>query len=312
MASISAQPAPRIRRSWRRGKSRDEVIFDILNAILLSAAFLLVLYPLYFVVIASISNPDRIWAGEVWLYPRDVTLDGYRRIFRDPAIWIGFRNSAVYAVLGTAISVSLILTAGYALSRKELPGRNIITVLFIATMFFDGGIIPRYLVVRDLNMLNTVWAVVLPGAVGVWNLIIARTFFQSTIPPEMREAASIDGASEFQYFLRVVIPLSAPLIAVMVLTHVVGNWNAFFDALIYLTDEDKYPLQLVLRNILTQGDVAAQAAMLTDVESYAAQQRVGEMIKYGMIVIASAPLLILYPFLQRYFERGLMVGAIKG
>ena len=179
-------------------------------------------------------------------------------------------------------------------------------------MFFDGGIIPRYLVVRQLNMYNTIWAVVVPGAIGVWNLIIARTFFQSTIPPEMREAAFIDGASEFQYFRKVVLPLSAPLVAVMVLTHVVGNWNAFFDALIYLTDEDKYPLQLVLRNILTQGDIAAQAAMLTDVESYAAQQRVGEMIKYGMIVIASAPLLILYPFLQRYFERGLMVGAIKG
>ena len=312
MASINVQRVSRGRASWRKGKSRDEIIFDIVNVILLSTAFLLVLYPLYFVVIASLSNPDRIWSGEVWLIPRDITIDGYRRIFRDPAIWIGFRNSALYTVVGTAISVSLILTAGYALSRKELPGRNLITIIFIITMFFDGGIIPRYLVVRDLHMLNTMWAVVLPGAVGVWNLIIARTFFQSTIPPEMREAASIDGANEFQYFLRVVIPLSAPLVAVMVLTHVVGNWNAFFDALIHLTDEDKYPLQLVLRNILTQGNVAAQAAMLTDVASYAAQQRVGEIIKYGMIVIASAPLLILYPFLQRYFERGLMVGAIKG
>jgi putative aldouronate transport system permease protein len=166
--------------------------------------------------------------------------------------------------------------------------------------------------VRDLHLLNTVWAVVLPGAVGVWNLIIARTFFQTTIPDELREAAFIDGASNFQFFWKIALPLALPLIAVMVLIHVVGNWNAFFDALIYLTDETLYPLQLVLRNIVTQSNLSAQSAMLTDIESYAAQQRVAELIKYGMIVIASAPLLIFYPFVQKYFVKGLTIGAIKG
>jgi putative aldouronate transport system permease protein len=299
-------------RSWRAGKSRDDRIFDIVNIAILSGALLLVLYPLYIVVIASISSPDRIYAGEVWLYPRDITLEGYQRIFRDPSIWLGFRNSALYAILGTAISVALILTGGYALSRKDLYGRNVLTIFFVATLFFDGGLIPRYLLVRDLHMLNTVWAVVLPGAVGVWNLIIARTFFETTIPDELREAAFIDGATNLQFFWKIVLPLSLPLIAVMVLIHVVGNWNAFFDALIYLTDENLYPLQLILRNIVTQSNVAAQSSMLTDIGSYAAQQRVAELIKYGMIVVASAPLLIFYPFLQKYFVKGLTIGAIKG
>jgi putative aldouronate transport system permease protein len=183
---------------------------------------------------------------------------------------------------------------------------------FVFTMFFDGGLIPRYLIVRDLGMLNTVWAMVLPNAVGVWNLIIARTFFQLTIPDELHEAASIDGASNIQFFLRVVLPLSTPIIAVMVLIHAVGNWNAFFDALIFITNEDMYPLQLVLRNILTQSDVTANAAMLSGVTSYADQQRVTELIKFGMIIVASLPLIILYPFLQRYFVKGMMIGAIKG
>lgn len=299
-------------RSWRAGKSFDDRAFDIINVAMLSAALLLVLYPLYFIVIASFSSPDRIYAGEVWLLPKDATLEGYARIFRDPSIWIGFRNSAIYAVLGTLISVALILTGGYALSRNDLYGRNVFTLFFVATMFFDGGLIPRYLLVRDLHLLNTVWAVVLPGAVGVWNLIIARTFFQTTIPDELREAAFIDGASNFQFFWKIALPLALPLIAVMVLIHVVGNWNAFFDALIYLTDETLYPLQLVLRNIVTQSNLSAQSAMLTDIESYAAQQRVAELIKYGMIVIASAPLLIFYPFVQKYFVKGLTIGAIKG
>lgn len=293
-------------------KSYDDFIFDVVNFLILSISLLVVLYPLYFIVIASISNPDKIYAGEVWLLPKGITLDGYRRIFSDPMIWIGYRNSILYSVLGTAISVSLILTTGYALSRKDLVGRNFFMVLFVTTMFFDGGIIPRYLIVRDLGWLNRIWAVIIPGAVGVWNLIITRTFFQITIPEELREAAFIDGSSNFNFFFKVVLPLSAPIIAVMVLTHIVGNWNAFFDALIYLTSEKLYPLQLVLRNILTQSDVTAQANMLTDIQSYAAQQRVAEMIKYGMIVVASAPMLVLYPFLQKYFVKGMLIGAIKG
>jgi putative aldouronate transport system permease protein len=286
--------------------------FNIISFIILTFTLIVVFYPLYFLVIASFSNPNAIYSGEVWLVPKDTTFEGYKRIFADPSILIGYRNSAIYTAVGTFISVALILTAGYALSRKDLVGRNFFMLFFVITMFFDGGLIPRYLIVRDLGMLNTIWAMVLPNAVGVWNLIIARTFFQITIPDELREAASIDGASNIQFFVRVVLPLSTPIIAVMVLVHAVGNWNSFFDALIYLTKEDMYPLQLVLRNILTQSDVTANAAMLSGVTSYADQQRVTELIKYGMIIVASVPLLLLYPFLQRYFVKGMMIGAIKG
>ncbi|HRL13829.1 MAG TPA: carbohydrate ABC transporter permease [Aggregatilineales bacterium] len=286
--------------------------FNVFSFIMLTFTLIIVAYPLYFMVIASVSSPDAIYSGQVWLYPKDVTFEGYERIFADNSILTGYRNSAIYTALGTFISVSLILTAGYALSRKDLVGRNVFMFFFVLTMFFDGGIIPRYLLVRDLGMFNTVWAMVLPNAVGVWNLIIARTFFQITIPDELREAAFIDGASNIQFFLRVVLPLSTPIIAVMVLIHAVGNWNSFFDALIFITREDMYPLQLVLRNILTQSDVTANAAMLSGVTSYADQQRVTELIKYGMIIVASIPLIILYPFLQRYFVKGMMIGAIKG
>jgi putative aldouronate transport system permease protein len=248
----------------------------------------------------------------VWLLPQGLTFEGFQRIFADASILTGYRNSAIYTAVGTLISVTLTLMAGYALSRKDLVGRNVIMFFFVLTMFFDGGLIPRYLLVRDLGFFNTIWAMVLPNAVGVWNLIITRTFFQITIPDELREAASIDGASNVRFFLRVVLPLSGPIIAVMVLIHAVGNWNSFFDALIFITREDMYPLQLVLRNILTQSEVTANAAMLTGVTSYADQQRVTELIKYGMIIVASAPMVVLYPFLQRYFVKGMMIGAIKG
>jgi putative aldouronate transport system permease protein len=286
--------------------------FNIFSFLLLTFVLIVVFYPLYFLVIASISSPDAVYSGSVWLLPKNITFEGYERIFADPSIMIGYRNSAIYTVLGTIISVSLTLTAGYALSRKDLVGRNVFMVFFVITMFFDGGLIPRYLIVRDLGMFNTIWAMVLPNAVGVFNLIIARTFFQITIPDELREAASIDGASNLKFFLQVVLPLSTPIVAVMVLIHAVGNWNSFFDALIFITNEDMYPLQLVLRNILTQSDVTANAAMLTGVTSYADQQRVTELIKYGMIIVASIPLIVLYPFLQRYFVKGMMIGAIKG
>jgi putative aldouronate transport system permease protein len=294
-----------------RRRSKEDLIFDIANVVMLTGAFVLVLYPLYFIVIASISNPDKIYAGEVTLLPQGITFDGYQRIFKSDMIWRGYANSILYAGLSTLISVTLILTSAYALSRKDLAGRNIFMAFFIFTMFFGGGLIPTYLVVKQLGMLNTIWAMVLPGAVGVWNIIIARTFFQLTIPDQLREAAFIDGASNFRFFMQFVLPLSKPLIAVMVLIHIVGNWNSFFDALIYLTDEKMYPLQLVLRNILIQSDVATTQSMITDIQSYAAQQRVAELLKYGVIIVSTAPLLIIYPFLQKYFVHGTLIGAIK-
>lgn len=291
-------------------KSRGDIIFDVVNNGLLTLIMLAVLLPLYFVLIASFSDPNLIYAGEVWLYPKGFTLDGYERIFNDSSIWLGYLNSILYAGVGTFIGVAVTVLAAYPLARKNLAGKSFIMWFLLLTMFFSGGLIPTYLLIKDLHMLNTIWALVVPGAGAVFNVIIVRTFFQSSIPDEMWEAASIDGCSNTRYFWSIVLPLSKPIIAVMVLYHVVGFWNGFFDALIYLNDGDKYPLQLVLRNILVQNQVSA--GMMIDVESYAAKMRVTELIKYGVIIVSSLPLLILYPFLQKYFVKGVLIGSIKG
>lgn len=295
---------------WAKRKSKVDVLFDVINYSLLTVGMLLILYPLYFVLIASVSDPNQIYSGDVWLYPEGFTLDGYKRIFNDSAIWIGYGNSLLYASVGTAFSVILILLAAYPLSRKDLIGRNVFMWFFMLTMFFGGGLIPTYLLIKDLGMLNSIWAMVVPGAAGVFNIIIVRTFFESSIPDEMREAAFIDGSSNTKFFLSMVLPLSKPIIAVMVLYHVVGFWNGFFDALIYLSDQAKYPLQLVLRNILVQNQV--NSSMMVDIASYSAKLRATELIKYGVIIVASLPLLVLYPFLQKYFVKGAMIGSIKG
>ncbi|GAF11381.1 ABC transporter, permease protein [Bacillus sp. JCM 19046] len=291
-------------------RTKGDKAFDAVNLFFLTLGCLIVLYPLYFIVIASISDPNRIFAGDVLFLPKGVTLDGYGRIFSDPGIWNGFKNTFIYSSLGTAISVTLTVTAGYALSRKDLAGRHLIMAFLLITLFFHGGMIPTYLVVRDLGMVNTIWAMVIPNAVGLWNVIICRTFFQTSIPKDMLEAAQIDGCNDFRFFSKIVVPLSKPIIAVMVLFHVVTHWNSFFDALIYLNNDSLYPLQLILRNLLIQSEVSSQ--MIGDVESSQAQLAVAEQIKYGVIIVSSIPLLILYPFLQKYFVKGVMIGSIKG
>ena len=297
-------------RPRRARLDTSDVIFNVIIGALITSIILIIVYPLYFIVIASFSEPSAILNGEVFLLPKGITFEGYERIFSDPGILRGFGNSLLYTTIATTISVSLILTGGYALSRPDLYGRKFFTMLFVITMFFDGGLVARYLVVKDLGMLNTMWAVVLPGAIGVWNLIIARSFFENNIPSELREAAQLDGSDDFRFFFQVVLPLSKPLIALMIMIHFVANWNAFFDALIYLDDESKYPLQLVLRNILIQSEVTS-AGGTGAIDSYAAAQRLGELMKYGMIVISSAPLLIALPFMQKYFTKGAMLGAVK-
>ena len=290
-------------------RTNADKAFDTLDYILLTIAFLLVAYPLYFVVIASVSDPIAVYEGRVILYPIKPTLEGYRRILSYTSLFTGYKNTLVYTLVGTAINVTLTITAGYALSRKELVGRNVMMMGVMITMIVSGGMIPNYLLVRSLRLYNTMWALILPGAVSTWNLIVARTFFQQTIPDELREAADLDGCSDTAFFLRVVLPLSASIIAVMVLFYAVSHWNSYFNALIYLSSTSKYPLQLVLRNILI---VNTLDDMVNDVATQAAQQRMGDLIKYGMIIISSLPLLVLYPFLQKYFVQGVMIGAIKG
>ena len=290
-------------------RTRADRAFDLMDYIFLTIAFLLVAYPLYFVVIASVSDPIAVYEGRVILYPIKPTLEGYRRILSYSTLFTGYKNTLLYTLVGTSINVVLTITAGYALSRKELVGRNVMMMGVMITMIISGGMIPNYLLVRSLRLYNTMWALILPGAVSTWNLIVTRTFFQQTIPDELREAADLDGCSDTAFFLRVVLPLSSSIIAVMVLFYAVSHWNSYYNALIYLSSTSKYPLQLVLRNILI---VNTMDDMVNDVATQAAQQRMGDLIKYGMIIVSSLPLLILYPFLQKYFVKGVMIGAIKG
>lgn len=307
----STGPARRNHPAGRFWERVADPLYAAFVVILLGTAVIAIIYPLYFVVIASISDPNQIYEGNVWLWPKGITFEGYARIFSTSTVIRGFANSLLYTVVGTTISVCSILGAGYALSRKTLPFRRTIMAAFIVTMFFDGGMIARYLVVRDLGMLNTMWAVVLPGAIGVTNLVIARTFFSTTIPEELHEAAELDGSSELRYFFQIVLPLSKALIMLLVVTHAVAYWNQFFDAMIYLNDETKYPLQLVLRNILIQSDVSGSGLSATGMDSYAESQRIAELMKYGMIVVSTFPLLAALPFTQKYFAQGAMIGAVK-
>lgn len=293
-------------------ETRTDRIFNICNKIFLFIVLVIVLYPLIYIVSASISDPAAVNQGRMWLYPIGVTLEGYVRVFQNSDIWMGYRNTVFYTLLGVTINLLLTLPAGYALSRPDFVGRNIFTWLIVFTLFFSGGLIPTYLLVRDLGLLNTVWAMVLPNAVAAFNIIICRTFFQVTIPRELQDAAEIDGCSITAFFLRIVLPLSKPLIAVMALFYGVGHWNAYFNALIYLSDRDLYPLQLILREILVVNEMSTEMLSTSTAQAQAEQARIAEIIKYAVMIVAALPVIVIYPFLQRYFVKGVLIGSIKG
>ncbi|MGN7360282.1 carbohydrate ABC transporter permease [Paenibacillus sp. SAF-054] len=293
-----------------KARSRSDLWFDIVNYGILTVVLLLVLYPLYFVVIASFSNPTLVNSGQITLIPKGINFEGYIRIFQDNMIITGYGNSILYTVLGTLISVAVTVPAAYALSRRELRGRNLVMYLVVFTMFFSGGLIPTFILIKDLGMYNTFWSLLLPVAVVPWNLIIARTFFQTSIPDELRESAQLDGCNEVRFFIRIALPLSSALLAIMVLFYAVGYWNTYFSAMIYLKDEALYPLQLVLRNILLANNISPE--MMENVEQASKQLEVAALIQYGVIIVAAFPLLILYPFLQRFFVKGALIGSIKG
>ncbi len=291
-------------------RSRSDVIFDTIVLIIMIIVMLMCVYPLYFVLIASFSDPNYVLTGQVILFPKGITLSGYEKILGEEDIWIGYKNTIIYTVLGTTINVILTTTAGYALSRKDLPGRRWILIFIVFTMFFNGGMIPTYMVVKDLHLIDTVWAMVLPTAVQVWNLMIARSFFETTIPSELLDAAMIDGCRTLRFFTQIVLPVSKAIIAVLVLFYAISHWNTFFNALIYLESEERFPLQIILRNILIQNQ--PNQSMMDDVATLVERQKAAELIKYGVIVVASVPVLVLYPFVQKYFVTGIMVGSIKG
>ncbi|MEF3306604.1 carbohydrate ABC transporter permease [Paenibacillus sp. GYB003] len=291
-------------------ETRGDKLFTVANYIVLSLFLVTVLYPLIYVASASVSSSDAVIAGEVWLWPVRPTLEGYAAVFRHKLIWSGFMNSVFYTAAGTAINVAMTILAAYPLSRKDFYGKNVFMFLFVFTMMFSGGLIPTYLVVKDLGLLNTVWSMLLPGALGVWNMIITRTYFQTTIPDELLEASQLDGCTDFQFVRKIVLPLSGPIIAVITLFYAVGHWNSYFNALIYLKSQHLFPLQLVLRDILVQNDVDLN--MLMDVQEQAKREGLRELLKYSLIVVASVPLLVVYPFVQKYFVKGIMIGSLKG
>lgn len=291
------------------GETRGDKLFGFINSLLLVMILLIVLYPLVFVLSASISNPAAVSRGELWLFPKEITFVGYQKVFQNREILTGYGNTILYTVIGTSINLLMTILAAFPLSRTNLPGRNVIMFALVFTMFFSGGLIPSYLVVKKLGLLNSMWALVLPGAVSVYNIIIMRTFFRTSVPYEVQEAAMIDGCTTLQILYRIMLPLSMPIIAVMVLFYSVDHWNSYFSALIYLTDRDKFPLQLILREILIQNQMdkmAGGASALSEQIMY------GQAIKYAVVIVANLPVFLLYPFLQRYFVKGMTIGAIKG
>ena len=282
-------------------------LFRLIRNVILLFFCVIVLYPVIYVISASFSNPLFVMKNEVVLLPKGFTLIGYEKVFSNPDVWNSYKNTIVYTIVGTALNVILTSTGAFALSRKDFKGRNFWTFYITFTMFFSGGIIPVYLLIKQLNLYDTFWVMILPGVISAWNMIIMRTFFQSNVPMELQEAAIIDGCNDLVIFLKIALPLSMPIIAIMTLFYGVDHWNSFFGAMLYLSDRDKFPLQLILREILLQnissGNVEGPAAD---------QQIVGESIRYALIIVATVPILLVYPFIQKYFVKGVLIGAIKG
>ncbi len=277
--------------------------------ILLILIMIFILVPVLFIIASSFSDAKAVSAGKVFLWPVDFSLAGYQVIFQSPNIVKAFLNSVAYTVVGTVVSVSLTLLAGYPLARTDLKIRGFVMFLFTVTMFFSGGMIPTYLVVSKLKLIDSFWSMILPSAMGVWNVILIKTYIQSSIPGEIFESAAIDGCSDWIYFVKMVLPLSTPIIAVMVLLYAVGKWNDFFSALLYLNDVNKQPLQLLLRNILVSNDTTGMQLSLAEQMN---RQELKTLLQYSLIIVSSVPVMLLYPFIQKYFVKGIMMGSIKG
>lgn len=283
--------------------------FYIISYSIVSILVIAVLYPIIYVISASFSSGNAIATGKVWLWPVEFTLDGYAAVFKYKDIWIGYRNSILYTVAGTLINVCMTMICAYPLSRKNLRGRNKIMFLFTFTMLFNGGMLPNYILISKLKMINTAWSLLLPGAISVYNMIVARTFIQSNIPNELLESSRIDGCDDIRFFFKMVLPLSKAILAVLVIWYAVGHWNSYFNAFLYLNDKSKYPLQIYLREILVLGEVQSD---MIDGETESAIRNLKYLLKYSTIVVSTVPLYAIYPFIQKYFVKGVMIGSVKG
>lgn len=289
--------------------SLSDKLLLLTGYILLGLFVVAIIIPIIYIIIASFMDPITLQNSGISFDLDKWTTTAYQRVLSNSQIWVGFRNAIIYSVVFTVVSVGVTLLAAYPMSRTDFKGRGFFNTLFMITMFFGGGLIPTYLLISNLGLLNSMWAVILPGAFSVWNMIIARSYYQG-IPSELREAADVDGANELTYFFRILLPVCTPVITVLALWQFVGMWNSYFDAMIYLNDSAKQPLQLVLRSILIQNQ--PESGMISDMQSTAARAQLAELLKYATIIISSLPLLIMYPFFQKYFDSGIMVGSVKG
>lgn len=289
---------------------RSDKVFYVVITVVLTIFFLMVLYPCIYVISASFSSGTAVQAGKVILWPVDFSLEGYKTVFNTSDVWIGFRNSLFYTIVGTAINIVVTMIAAYSLARPDVPGRNGFMLLFTFTMFFNGGMITSYMLVQGLHMLDTIWCMIIPGAMSAYNLIVARTFIQNSIPGELLEAAKMDGCSDVKYFLSIVVPLSKAVIAVLVLFYGVAHWNSYFNAMLYLHTKELYPLTLFLKEILMADQI--DPSTVSDPELQAQLAQAAGVIKYALIVVTMIPIMLIYPFIQKYFVKGVMIGSIKG
>lgn len=292
--------------------TKGDKLFTIINIILVSVISLIILYPLIFVVNASFSDPTRIYEVPLLLYPRGFNIEGYKEVLKSTDIWVGFKNAVLYTVLGTIINLIVTTVAAYPLSRPGLRGKRIITLFFTITMFFSGGLIPTYLVNQQLGIINSLWVMILPGALGVYNMILMRTYFSQNIPNDLIESAYIDDANDLWLLWKVVLPLATPIIAVMAMFYGVGRWNSYFDVLIYLQDRARYPLQIILREILVQGQFGQDMNQVIAGSAESELLMLKMTLKYSVVIVSSLPVLLFYPVVAKYFEKGILVGSIKG
>ena len=295
-------------------RSREDVIFDVVLFVILTLIFIIVAYPLYFIIISSVSDPKAVAGGKVIFDPIGLNFKGYAEVFKDSRIIRSFLNSLFYTFCGTMLNLAVTLPTAYALSRKKFFLKKPVTIFYMITMFLSGGMIPTYLVVQKTGLLDTMWSLIIPGALSVYNMIVARTFFQQNISEELYEAAELDGCGHGKFFFSVALPLSGAITAIMVLYYGVGHWNAYFNALLYMQTESKFPLQLILRSILVQNEAqqnqqAVNAAARAALEE---SRQLAELMKYSLIIISSIPVLVIYPFIQKHFVKGVMIGSLKG
>ena len=299
-------------KSVKEKRSYSDKIFDLVNVLVMIVLVVIFLWPLWFVVIASLSSPNEVWNGNVILFPKGFTLMAYEAVAEYKMIWSGYKNTIIYTVVGTLINLIMTICAAYPLSRKDFVPRNFFMFAFMLTMYFSGGLIPTYLVVGKMHLLNTPWAMMIPGAVSIYNVIIMRTYFVNSIPSSLQEAAELDGANTFQFLVKIVLPLSKPILAVIGLYYAVGHWNDFFNALIYLNDKELMPLQSFLRDLLMTNKMSLTNMQGLDAAQAEAKMQLSQTLKYSAIIVSTVPVLCIYPFIQKYFVKGVMIGSVKG